>query len=168
MQTEQGIEEIISRNNAVVDKHFEYEAAGKVADVLSLYSSEGTKWRSRTRNFELDSLGAIEANYDDIFSGIDKAKFETKFRIVTLTTVFDYSILTFVATKEGHFSGTKKGDRGEIHLFHRFEINEKGEITLEEVDEMLAGQVYEQLQLNGLATLVRATALSERELYRQL
>ena len=132
---------IIDVNRRLVDDHLGYEARGEMGALLDLYTDD-IKWSIPARGIFVECKTAAEANYRQIFDGLENIRFETSWRLATGEYVFDRSRISFTVNKEGHFSGIQKGQEGELALVHRFRMRD-GLICEEEVYELPPGTFYE-------------------------
>lgn len=138
------IDPVIRKNLEAVASHIRYEQNHDIDNALELYTDD-IEWIAYIRKggpLVVKGKEAAGANYHSIFDALEDITFETLLRSATRKYVFDRSTVKFTVAREGHFSGLSPGEKGELVLYHIFEMRD-GQICKEEVYEIPPDTVYE-------------------------
>jgi steroid delta-isomerase-like uncharacterized protein len=130
------INDTISLNMEVVDKHIALEAADTDA-ALELYTDD-IVWESPTRQLRFEGKDAVAANYRRMFSSLEGIEVTPVDRFATEDKVVDDAIVRFTLTGDGFINppvAVAIGDCVELRLVHVFGMRD-GKIASELTCEM--------------------------------
>jgi ketosteroid isomerase-like protein len=84
----------IAINLAVVEAHFGSEAAGRVEEVVALYTDD-IVWEAPSRQLRLQGKEAVTASYRQMFKAIKHVRWHCLDRFATEDRVVDDSVVSF-------------------------------------------------------------------------
>ena len=125
-------QEIIAKNLATVQMHFDAEKAGNWEKIKEMYTDD-IIWERACVNQFVEGKEAVAAAYVELFSALSNYDFHSNDRFATEDRVVDDSIFTFEVAKEGVMP-LPVGTNAKMRLVHIFEMRE-GKVSKELVME---------------------------------
>jgi len=125
-------QEIIAKNLATVQMHFDAEKAGNWEKIKEMYTDD-IIWERACVNQFVEGKEAVAAAYVELFSALSNYDFDSNDRFATEDRVVDDSIFTFEVAKEGVMP-LPVGTKAKMRLVHIFEMRE-GKVSKELVME---------------------------------
>ena len=125
-------QEIIAKNLATVQMHFDAEKAGNWEKIKEMYTDD-IIWERACVNQFVEGKEAVAAAYVELFSALSNYDFHSNDRFATEDRVVDDSIFTFEIAKEGVMP-LPVGTKAKMRLVHIFEMRE-GKVSKELVME---------------------------------
>jgi ketosteroid isomerase-like protein len=125
-------QEIIAKNLATVQMHFDAEKAGNWEKIKEMYTDD-IIWERACVNQFVEGKEAVAAAYVELFSALSNYDFHSNDRFATEDRVVDDSIFTFEVAKEGVMP-LPVGTKAKMRLVHIFEMRE-GKVSKELVME---------------------------------
>jgi ketosteroid isomerase-like protein len=124
----------IEKNLAVVNEHFELEAANEIEKALHLYTDD-IVWEAPARGILLHGKNAAADNYFKMFGAMADSKVTSLRRFATPDRVVDDSTAAFRLAADGYLNAPLPvGSEVESRLIHIFDMYE-GKIARETVYE---------------------------------
>lgn len=118
-------QEIIADNLAVVDAHFQSEAANEIEMALSLYTDD-LIWESPMRRLVFHGKRATAENYQRMFGSMADVKVIPLRRFATEDRVVDDSLMTFRLVGDGVVNAPLPiGSEVDLRLVHIFEMHDR-------------------------------------------
>lgn len=125
-------QEIIAKNLATVQMHFDAEKAGNWEKIKEMYTDD-IVWERACVNQFVEGKEAVAAAYVELFSALSNYDFHSNDRFATEDRVVDDSIFAFEVAKEGVMP-LPVGTKAKMRLVHIFEMRE-GKVSKELVME---------------------------------
>ena len=114
----------IQENLAVIEAHFQGEAANEIYRILPHYTDD-VVWESPARGLTLHGKQAAAENYRQMFGGMENIEFTRLRRFATADRVVDDSIATFTLVNGGVANAPLPvGSLVELRLVHIFEMRD--------------------------------------------
>lgn len=135
-------QEIIAKNLATVQMHFDAEKAGNWEKIKEMYTDD-IIWERACVNQFVEGKEAVAAAYVELFSALSNYDFHSNDRFATEDRVVDDSIFTFEVAKEGVMP-LPVGTKAKMRLVHIFEMRE-GKVSKELVMESPPNQFRKAL-----------------------
>jgi ketosteroid isomerase-like protein len=131
-------QEILSKNLATVQIHFDAEKAGNWEKIKTMYT-EDIVWERACMKQLVKGKEAVAAAYMEVFSALRNWDFECLDRFATEDRVVDETIFTFEVAKDGVMP-LPVGTRAKLRLVHIFDMRDglvSRELVMETPPELL-------------------------------
>ena len=115
-------QEILSKNLATVQIHFDAEKAGHWEKIKAMYT-EDIVWERACMKQLVKGKEAVATAYMEVFSALRNWDFECLDRFATEDRVVDETIFTFEVAKDG-IMPLPVGTRAKLRLVHIFEMRD--------------------------------------------